>query len=200
MPQILITAFEPYDCWDENASWLTLLQLTRELPSLPAITTRKYPVDYARTKSLLAEDLKTPYDFAIFLGQAPGHNSVMLESTALNVRPVDQADHYVPLEPDGPAAYQTQLPLATWAELMRQEAIPAHVSHHAGTFLCNALYYWGHWFTERQRRTCQSVFVHLPLAPQQVVQRGQPLASLPTETTTAALQLIINHMHVLQVA
>ena len=32
MPSVLITAFEPYDRWRANSSWLTLVQLTQDLP------------------------------------------------------------------------------------------------------------------------------------------------------------------------
>ena len=32
MTTVLITAFEPYDDWPENSSWLALLDLTRDLP------------------------------------------------------------------------------------------------------------------------------------------------------------------------
>jgi pyroglutamyl-peptidase len=45
MPRVLITAFGPYGCWEENASWLALVELTRDLPTGAEIVTRLYPVD-----------------------------------------------------------------------------------------------------------------------------------------------------------
>jgi len=39
---VLLTAFEPYDRWKANASWLTLVQLTQNFPEQPKITTRLY--------------------------------------------------------------------------------------------------------------------------------------------------------------
>src|SRR3990172_537878 len=53
MSSLLITAFEPYDRWDQNSSWLTLMELVRELPASPVITTRRYPVDFSAVRSLL---------------------------------------------------------------------------------------------------------------------------------------------------
>ena len=50
MPRVLLTAFEPYDRWKANASWLALVQLTQHLPDEPQITTRLYPVDFAEMK------------------------------------------------------------------------------------------------------------------------------------------------------
>jgi pyrrolidone-carboxylate peptidase len=46
MARVLLTAFGPYGSWESNASWLALTELTRELPSLPQVTTRLYPTDY----------------------------------------------------------------------------------------------------------------------------------------------------------
>ena len=57
MPRVLVTAFEPYDVWSENASWLALVELTRDLPVRPEVTTRLYPVDYAEMRKRLERDL-----------------------------------------------------------------------------------------------------------------------------------------------
>ncbi len=46
MTRVLLTAFEPYDTWKANASWLALVDLTSDLPSQPQVTTRLYPVDF----------------------------------------------------------------------------------------------------------------------------------------------------------
>jgi len=35
MTRVLITAFEPFDRWSENSSWLALVELTRSLPESP---------------------------------------------------------------------------------------------------------------------------------------------------------------------
>src|SRR4051812_15741003 len=85
MTSVLITAFEPYDRWKANASWLALVQLTQNLPVEPAITTRLYPVDFATMKERLASDLAANYDFALHLGQAPGSTRILLESVAINI-------------------------------------------------------------------------------------------------------------------
>src|SRR5262245_50824012 len=82
---ILITAFEPYDRWQENSSWLALVELTRELPLEPKVVTRRYPVDFEQTRSRLFEDLAAGYDFALHLGQAPGIGRIHLEAIGVNV-------------------------------------------------------------------------------------------------------------------
>jgi len=51
--KILVTAFEPYDVWRENASWLVLMEYLRTRPTDSRITTRRYPVDFEQLKTKL---------------------------------------------------------------------------------------------------------------------------------------------------
>ena len=69
MPRVLLTAFEPYDRWKANASWLALVELTRNLPEQPQVTTRLYPVDFSEMKERLEADLSAKFDFALHVGQ-----------------------------------------------------------------------------------------------------------------------------------
>ena len=147
MPRVLITAFGPYGHWLENSSWLALVELTRQLPAAPEITTRLYPVDLAVVSERLIQDLPGQ-DYAIHFGQAPGATSVQLEAIGINVgaASIHDLDQPQPLVREGPIAYQSQLPLAAWAGLLRDTGIPARVSYHAGTYLCNATLYLTHFF------------------------------------------------------
>ena len=52
MPQILLTAFGPYGPFPDNASWLALIELTRDLPDFVSVTTRRYPVDFLEEAQL----------------------------------------------------------------------------------------------------------------------------------------------------
>ena len=196
MSSVLLTAFEPYDRWATNSSWLALVQLTHSLPTQPAITTRLYPVDFDRVKTRLSEDLKANYDFAIHLGQAPGSGRIQLESIGVNAgaSSAQRPDDYRMLVEDGPVAYRSQLPLAAWAQKLRQAGIPAQVSNHAGTFLCNATLYLSHYLAEQQGLRTRSAFVHLPLDTSQVLSDRQDLPSLPAAMTASALRLILDEL------
>ncbi len=196
MSRVLITAFEPYDRWKTNSSWLTLVQLMERLPDEPAITTRLYPVDFAQVKDRLAKDLTQNYDYAIHLGQAPGSSRVQLEAIAINVGGSSQQspDEYLSLSEDGPVAYRSSLPLAHWADKLRRAGIPAQVSYHAGTYLCNATLYWTSYLVERMSLKTQSAFVHLPLDVSQAIIEPHGIAALPTEYTVSALRLILEDL------
>jgi pyroglutamyl-peptidase len=197
MPTVLITAFEPYDRWSENSSWLALVELTRELPEAPKIVTRRYPVDFEKARSRLRDDLAANFDVALHLGQAPGIGRIHLEQVGINVGGNAQQtpDQFLPLVEDGPAAYRSELPLGRWAGELREVGIPCQVSHHAGTYLCNAVLYLSHHFAVEQRLKTKSCFVHLPLAPQQVMHERQDWPSLPSAVCADGLRRILSDIH-----
>lgn len=172
MTKILLTAFEPYDRWSENSSWLTLIELTKWLDTPSTVVTRRYPVDLQGASDRLQKDLREGFDYAIHLGQSPGSPVIKLESTGLNLR----TDHQ-PIVPGGPAAYRSPLELVRLQDRLVAEGIPAEVSNHAGVYLCNAVLYLSQHFAERMGLPTRSMFIHLPLAPHQVARSGAGLAS-----------------------
>ena len=196
MTSVLITAFEPYDCWRENSSWLCLRELTRERPTEPAITTRRYPVDFQAAKEKLAQDLKANFDYAIHLGQAPRSAAIRLEEIGLNLGGSSETREALrPLAADGPVAYRSQLPLADWAAKLCSAGIPAQVSYHAGTYLCNAVFYWSHYFSQQLALRTRSAFIHLPLDLSQTLGQREELPSLPAAVSAAAVRLILEELH-----
>jgi pyroglutamyl-peptidase len=197
MATVLLTAFGPYEHWQENSSWLALVELTKQLPSSPRVTTRLYPVDFGAVREQLQRDLSGDYDFVLQLGQAPGSSVIRLESMAVNIGGGSHQppEDFQPLIAEGPVAYRSALPLHDWSRKLRQAGIPARVSYHAGTFLCNAALYYVHHFSEQLGKPTRAAFIHLPLAPSQVLHERQDLATMPTEITAAALQLVLRELH-----
>jgi pyroglutamyl-peptidase len=193
MPRVLLTAFGPYDEWRENASWLALVRLTQELPEQPEVTTRRYPVDFDQMKRMVARDLETPYDVVLHLGQAPGSAAVHLEMFGLNIAGVsnERPDDYRVLVADGPPAYQSELPLGDWARMLRAAGVPAAVSHHAGTYLCNATLYWSQHVIRERSLPTKAGFIHVPLDVSQVLATSREMPSLSSEVVAAGLKLIL---------
>jgi pyroglutamyl-peptidase len=193
MTTVLLTAFEPYGRWRENSSWLTLVELTRDLPGDPKITTRLYPVEFRRVQERLAQDLAADYDYALHLGQAPGTSALRLESFALNVQtePERQEEPIPPLAPEGPTAYRANLPLHHWARRIRASGVPAVVSYHAGVYLCNATLYFSRHFCTSQDLSTKSGFIHLPLVPSQVLHPTDEFPSVPLPLLAAGLRAVL---------
>lgn len=194
--RILLTAFESYDDWDNNSSWLALVELLRDSSQDFELTTRRYPVNLPALEKKLNEDLEHSFDAVLHLGQAPGSSAIKLETVALNVAGcVDERGELLPeIIPSGPLAFRTRMPVGLWAGSLREAHIPAFVSYHAGTFLCNATMYLSHyWYHSRDLATPVG-FVHLPLATEQVAQSLLAKPSLPKSTLATAIKLILNDL------
>jgi pyroglutamyl-peptidase len=95
---------------------------------------------------------------------------------------------------DGPVAYRAELPLADWAVKLRRAGIPAQVSYHAGTYLCNATLYWSQYLAERMALATESAFIHVPLDVSQVVNEPHGAASLPSVISAHAVRLILEEL------
>ncbi len=196
MTSVLLTAFDAYGPWDENSSWLTLIELTRNLPDRPTVTTRRYPVDFQAMRECLARDLDANYDFAIHMGQAPGRGRIELEAIGLNVagKPDQHPDEFFKLAEEGAVAYRSDLPLAEWSAKLRKAGIPCQVSYNAGTYLCNATLYLSHFLAEQKSLTTRSVFIHLPLDVSQVLASRKDSATMTAATMAAAIRLLLDEL------
>jgi pyroglutamyl-peptidase len=144
----------------------------------------------------LADDLADDFDFALHLGQAPDSGRIQLEAVGLNIggSSSQSPDQFQPLVNDGPVAYRSSLPLGDWARKLRRAGVPAQVSYHAGTYLCNATLYLSCHLAAQMRLRTQAAFIHLPLDPAQVASQAQDMASLPASTSAAALRLILEEL------
>ena len=191
--RILLTAFQPFGVWPENASQLCLAQLLPLLGPDMAATTRIYPVVFDAARPLLEADLRQGYDLAIHLGQVQNSARIRLEAVGLNVgvSPGSAEADAFRLDDTGPAAYQSSLPLAQWAERLRSENMPAYVSYHAGTYLCNATLYWAHHYIRQHGLSTQVCFVHVPLDISQVAGLPSDYMTLPSELAARALLRLI---------
>jgi pyroglutamyl-peptidase len=187
--RILVTAFEPYDRWSANSSWLALVEFMRYYAGPAELTTRRYPVDLTGMSERLQTDLKQNFDVAIHLGQSPGSPLIKLEAVGINVR-----SDGTPLLIDAPAAYHSRLPLTVYQREMTRAGIPARISHHAGTYLCNAVLYLSQHYATMSGMRTEATFIHLPLAPDQVAGCELEYASMSTPMAAAAIALVIRSL------
>lgn len=182
---VLVTGFEPFAGESINPSW----EVARALPEhvLPAVQWRVQclPCVFSRSLAVLdqALDAHRP-DVVLALGQAGGRSDLSLERVAINVQdaripdnagaqPIDE-----PVVPDGPVAYWGRWPIKHLVHGLRSAGFPASVSHTAGTFVCNQVFYG---LSHRLRDQHVSAgFLHLPWLPDQAArQTGPTPPSLP---------------------
>ena len=139
--KILVTAFEPFDGREENQS----SKLVQTL-HLEHVDTLVLPVLYKVAFTKLRDYLShKQYDMIMMLGEGP--NKVMhLEHVALNMMHarIPDANGFQPVNQpidDGPVAIKTTLPLDRFQEILDHHHITYTHSFHAGTYVCNDLFY-----------------------------------------------------------
>lgn len=106
------------------------------------------PVSFRRAPEQLLERMKVERpDGVICLGLAASRAKISLEKVGLNYAHarIPDNDGVQPrdllLDPAGPAAYFSTLPVLSLAEALNREGIPAEVSLTAGAYVCNCLLY-----------------------------------------------------------
>ncbi|KFI49908.1 pyroglutamyl-peptidase I [Bifidobacterium biavatii] len=112
------------------------------------IRTVAIPVSFAKAWPTLLATIEDAHpDIVIATGLKHAARGVLLERCATNrmdaVRP--DADNATPrsgpIDPDGPAAYWTRLPLRSILKDFTRDGIASSLSSDAGTFVCNSLFY-----------------------------------------------------------
>lgn len=155
---ILVTAFEPFDQKDDNQSE----KIARSL-SLDHVDILILPVAFRLAFQTLENHLKTcSYEMIIMLGEGP-NNVLHLEHVALNVMHARIPDN-LGLQPlntaidDGPLSLHSTLPLDQFKEILTNNNYLFYVSYHAGTYVCNDLFYR----VMRMHLTIPCGFIHVP--------------------------------------
>ncbi len=159
----------------------------------PGITTRRYPVDLDKLSERLDQDLPNRYDAILHLGQAPGTSAIHLESIAINVAGVTQSPGlaFGPLIAGAPVAYQSRCPVGRMSAELHAAGIPASISYHAGTYLCNALMYLTHhWHAARGTR-CLIGFAHLPLTIEQTLRSHREMPGLAKADLARGIEVML---------
>ncbi|MFH9350020.1 pyroglutamyl-peptidase I [Kitasatospora sp. NPDC017646] len=196
MTRVLLTGFEPFDGADVNPSWEVARRVADTPPEGLSVTAVRLSCVFGQA----AEELRTAVreftpDLVVCLGQAAGRPDITVERVAINVddaripdnagrQPVDQ-----PVVPDGPAAYFSTLPVKACVAAAREAGVPASLSHTAGTFVCNHVFYALMHLLATQHPSARGGFVHIPALPEQVLDGSKP--SLPADSVAHALRALL---------
>ncbi|WP_125777651.1 pyroglutamyl-peptidase I [Antribacter gilvus] len=196
-PTVLVTGFEPFGGDPVNSSW-EAVRLLAELWDADVegadLATAVLPVTFGDAPTALATAVaEARPSVVVAVGLAGGAADVRLERVAINVadaripdnggaQPVDE-----PLDPQGPAAAFTGLPVKAALAALREAGIPAVVSNTAGTYVCNATFY----ALMRAAEGADGVlagFVHVPRTAEE---EADAAAALPVATLAEALRIVV---------
>jgi pyroglutamyl-peptidase len=126
----LITGFVPWGAHRVNPSG----ELANEVGG------HLLPVDFDRAARELRRLVRKHRPKAIvMLGLAAGRTRINLELIALNIQ-LDRT-RWRTIRKGGPLALATRLPVDELLSRLRRARVPATASFHAGTFVCNRVFY-----------------------------------------------------------
>ncbi len=179
--QLIVTGFDKFGGHAYNPSQLAVESLPEQIHL--ADKTEEVQVDRLIVKSCcfeaweeLDERLQhhqTTPCVVIMTGLAGLAESIRLERFALNIKDFCIADNqgHQPedelIDVDGPDALRTVLPLPSFCKQLTSQGYACNVSNHAGTFLCNELYYRCLRAQQKAKKSPSvALFVHLPCPEQ----------------------------------
>ncbi|ROP72892.1 pyroglutamyl-peptidase [Curtobacterium sp. PhB115] len=168
---VLLTAFEPFGGAERNPSWDAVQRVAETWDGPATVVVEQLPVAFAEVRPALAAAIQRHRpEIVIATGVAEGRAAVTPERVAINVddaripdnvgaQPIDE-----PIDPHGPTAYLTGLPVKRIVRDIRAAGGVAAVSNTAGTFTCNHVFY--DLMSIAGREGIRAGFVHVPATPE----------------------------------
>ena len=194
---IVVTGFEPFGGERINPSWEAVCRLP-DFIGTRRLVRCQLPVVYQTCADGLIQVLRREKPEAVLcVGQAGGRTGITPEWAALNRMHAKSPDNagviatHQPIRAEGESAYFSTLPVAEMVERMRAEGIPASASYHAGTYVCNALFYRLMCYLHENNENIPAGFIHVPYACEQICREEKAAASLPLSVLVRGIELCL---------
>ncbi|MBT2640858.1 pyroglutamyl-peptidase I [Bacillus sp. ISL-41] len=199
--KVLISGFEPFGKMKINPTEEMLLEAEKFEIENVEISTILLPVNYDECAEVLIKKIDdTKPDVVISCGLAAGRTAITPERIGINVKDTGSGDPYpdnkgmIPtdemIDEEGPDGLFSALPNRLIEKNLKAVNIPAAVSNSAGTFICNNTLYAVLNHIRKNNLPIKAGFIHFP-ASTKMSALNPALASLPQETMTQALKVII---------
>jgi pyroglutamyl-peptidase len=197
LPTVLLTGFEPFDADPVNPSQEIARALDGEVIAAHRVVGASLPTEFARAlPNLELLVAKHRPKLVLALGLAGGSTGISLERVAINLIDARIADNAgeqpvdVAVVENAPNAYFSTLPIKAMLSRLRQAQIPAQISHSAGTFVCNQVFFGlAHLLAVRHPQV-RGGFVHVPWLPAQAARHGDA-PQLSLDNMLAAVRLCL---------
>jgi len=194
MLRILVTGFEPFGGATVNPASLAVQKLKTTARGSVEVVTREIPTVFGKSAKAVEDAiLEFSPQAVISVGQAGGTPGIRVEKVALNLDDARIPDNEgncpadSPIDPTGPVAYWAGIPVREVVDAIQMKGIPAAISHSAGTFVCNHVFYSTCNFVAKKDMRIKVGFIHVPYLPCQVVGKGEA-PSMPLECIVIALE------------
>jgi len=176
MKKIIITGFEPFDKEIVNPSQEILKHLDH-IKEKFQVHTILLPVTVKEAGRVITEaiEVEQPH-YVISFGLNGSISHIALERVAINIVDARIPDNNgekpkdMIINPDGPVAYWSTLPLRKMEAGLKKAGVPASLSYSAGTYICNYVMYSALDYVERRGLPTKAGFIHIPFLPEQCLE------------------------------
>lgn len=193
--RMLVTGFRPFGEVDINPTERLMRVLADEDMAGVALEALVLDTDYRRCEEQFRAALERVHPRAVLsFGLSMAADELRLERIAVNLDDARIPDTSGLLRrgerivEDGPVGYWSTLPLGELYAALQEEDIAVGMSNHAGTYLCNHLFYYGRHLIETRRLGTRMGFLHVPPLPEQVAglpgRKGMDLETLQRAAET----------------
>ncbi len=196
MGLILLSGFEPFGGEKINPSWEAVKKFKETMINGYKVEVFQLPVSFIKAREIIYEKLtKVEPDFFITLGQAGGVTKLHIETIALNVMYSKKPDNekFIPkgqaIFDNAPLAYRINLNAELLVEKLLQAGIPAKISFHAGTYVCNLVLYTSLHAIHKEKLRTKTAFIHVPYIFQQILNKDRP--AFPLEYIEKGVRVIL---------
>lgn len=195
MNNILITGYEPFGGDSENPSLNLARALEGSMYKEYTFRAAEIPVNRHKCVSCMIKAIeKYEPEVIICTGLAYARAAVSVERIAINAADFPWPDNegYLALgetiDPEGPAAYFSTLPIRSMMQSIKDKGIPAYVSNSAGTYCCNLLMYGTLNYIFKNNLNIRAGMMHVPYTPDMVTDKDPLMPSMSLEVMTEAVK------------
>ena len=184
---ILLTGYEPFLDFKRNPS----LEACKLLEGMDyngyEVAVEELPMRYKETQDIIRRLVDKHKPAAVIAtGVSSKAPDICVERVAINVGSADGGPNFgydtldQVLNPNGPAAYWSTLPIRDIVDAIKKTGIPARISNSAGTQGCNLVFYHLMDYLAEKELDTPAGFIHIPRLPENAVSIINPSMSLLT--------------------
>jgi len=195
--KILLTGFDPFGELKTNPSQ-TVIQAIKERwkPRLGVdLATEVLPTEYAAAESRIRKLVREQRpDVILSVGVSQNLSSISLERIAVNLDDECAPDNAGEVRRgrrivfDGAPAYWSTLPLERIRNLLRGRGVPVSFSNHAGTYVCNHVFYATLDEIRLRDFEARCGLIHVPLVAKQSKRSNKVGIGLPLDIMIIAIE------------
>jgi len=200
MNKILLTGFTPFGEYKINPSGEIVKRLKGKTIKGNKIIGMILPVVFGKAGQMVVNAIKKHQpDIVISFGLSKNASGIIIEKVGLNIHTGKDENKLTPsneyIIKDGAPVYFSGLPVERILAKLRKNNIPANISYHAGTYLCNEVFYTVLNYITVQKLPVKAGFIHVPSLPEQIAKHPVPVfPSMPLEMMLKAVEVIFESL------